>query len=177
MNQRVLHSHDRSYCNHLKLTPPESLLMFIWKPFDLIEVLFSSVDRAINSCINIYFNRKMFSLYQLSSFLCFLQQMGCKRPSLCFFSFQIGGKRELPAILQTCNHFQGNGWAVSRFLVLLEVPVRWQARCSCRLYSSQQAHISKGPTLLPKTSYKIPATVSLQAEWEDCIGTHCIYLL
>lgn len=66
MNQWVLHSCDRYFCNSMKLTPPESVLMFIWKPFAPREVLFFSVDRAINSYINIYLERKVFSLYQFS---------------------------------------------------------------------------------------------------------------
>lgn len=164
MNQQVLHSQHRSFCNNLKLTPPESVLMFVWKPFYLTEVLFSSVNTAINSCTNIYLSRKVFSLFQLSSFLHFLQQKK-KTLSFCFSSFQIGGKRECPAILQICNRIHCNGWAVISFLVWLEVAVQWWACGSCRLYSSQLARTRKGPNHFPKTSYKMPATVCLQAEY------------
>lgn len=128
VNQWDLHSCDTSLCNNLKLTPAESVSMFIWKPFDLIEVLFPSVCWAINSCINITLTEKCFLCVSSLLFCVFSPVHGLQKKSLCKFRFKTGGEKGNLLLF----HIHGaTSMAVAELWSACSCP--WKSLCSSKM--------------------------------------------
>lgn len=174
MNQWDLHSCDMAFCNNLKLTPAESVLMFIWKPFDLIIFLSVLGNKQL---YQYYLNRKVFSLYQFSSFFCvFSPAHGLQKKNLSVHSDL---KPEAKGKLLLFYKHAATSMAMAELWSACSS--HWKSLCSGwmhlqALLQSASTH-QQSPNHLPKSSHKLPATVCLKAEYEDCIDIHCGFLL
>lgn len=131
---------------------------------------------AINSCINITLTEKCFlCISSLLFFVCFLQHMGCKKNLSVHSDLKLEAKGKL---LLFYKHA-----AISMAMAELwsACSSHWKSLCSGRMHlqallQSASTH-QQSPNHLPKSSYKLPATVCLKAEYEDCIDMHCGFLL
>lgn len=137
--------------------------------------MFFSVDRAINSYINIYLERKVFSLYQFS--FVFSSTHWLQKNIPLFLQFSNWRGKGTPCYFANINPHSLQWWSCDQLSHVAEGCGAVVVVLLLQLCSSQLAHISKGPSHLPKTSYKTPATVCFQAESVDCIDTYCVYLL